>query len=74
MVFGYLLRNDQPKEYRNGPVIGRVEGNGSFRSHQDGGCCVAACQARMRDRNALTQARRAQLLACGEAIQNFRVG
>ena len=72
MAFGRLLRNDERQKDRHRFAIGRIEGNRQLRSHEHAGRGVALRHARVRNRDAVTQTRRAQLLACREALQNVR--
>ena len=74
MVFGCLLGNYKRQKNRNRFAIGRLKGKGNPCPHEH--CCrrVALRHARVRYCDAMTQARRSQLLACSQTLQNLRIG
>ena len=74
MSFVRLVGNDEPEEDRHRLAIGRVEGNGKLCSYECGGRHGTLIHACMRNRDAVTHARRAQLLAHCQALQNECLG
>ena len=73
MAFVCLLRDDEPKKEEDWFAIGRIEGYGDFRPHEHTRRGGALRHSRVRNRDPMPQARRAQLLACGQALQYLRI-
>ena len=74
MSFACLIRHDEPKKDRHRLAVGRVERNGNFCSYECGGWHGTLIHACVRNRDAVTHARRAQLLAHCQALQNECLG
>ena len=66
-----LLGDDQRQKDRDGLTIGRIERHGSSRSYEYASCRVALVHPRVRNGDTVTQPRRAQLLARGQALQDL---
>jgi hypothetical protein len=66
MAFGCLLRDDERKKKRNWFAIGRVEGNGNLDPHEHSRRRVALRHARVGNRDAMSQASRAN---CSRALR-----
>src|SRR2546421_5655660 len=72
MLFGRVLGDEQHEQLPDRLAVGRVESNGPCQSNECTGRLAESFDAAVRNRNALTQARGAELLACGEACRNDR--
>ena len=72
MLFGCVLGDEQHEELPDRLAVGRVERYRSCQSNECAGRLAESFDAAVRNRDALTQARGAQLLACGEACRNDR--